>query len=136
MFLWRLPIHIHSKSSIADKKRNEAKYLTRNSTGLKLVSPESNPLELTLSWRRPLSYRNQSIRNHWTGFYMITGSVMKELNFDLINENCSLFIAKIKSTNNDFLCINKFLSILQNFTFIPFSYLPTNRIPIMHHAPF
>ena len=26
---------------------------------------------LTLSWRRPLS-------NHWTGFYMITASIMKE----------------------------------------------------------
>ena len=32
---------------------------------------------LTLSWRRPLSYGNQS--NQWTGFHMITGSVMKEL---------------------------------------------------------
>ena len=32
---------------------------------------------LTLSWRRPLSYRNQS--TEWTGFYMITASVMKEL---------------------------------------------------------
>ena len=36
--------------------------------------------------RRPLSYRNQSIdlqrANQWTGFYMITASVMKELNFD------------------------------------------------------
>ena len=30
---------------------------------------------LTLSWRGTLSYRNQS----WTGFYMITASVMKEL---------------------------------------------------------
>ena len=38
---------------------------------------------LTLSWRRPLSYRNQSIicgANQWTGFYMITASVMKGLN--------------------------------------------------------
>ena len=37
---------------------------------------------LTLSWRRPLSYRNQSIvcsANQWTGFYMITASVMKGL---------------------------------------------------------
>ena len=36
----------------------------------------------TLSWRRPLSYRNQSIDllvNQWTGFYMITASVMKGL---------------------------------------------------------
>ena len=31
--------------------------------------------QLTLLWRRPLSYRDQ-----WTGFYMITASVMKELN--------------------------------------------------------
>ena len=30
---------------------------------------------LTLSWRGPLSYRNQSI-----GFYMITATVMKGLN--------------------------------------------------------
>ena len=37
---------------------------------------------LTLSWRRRLSYRNQSIcsANQWTGFYMITASVMKEFN--------------------------------------------------------
>ena len=39
---------------------------------------------LTLSWRGPLSYRNQSIdlqskANQWTGFYMITASVIKEL---------------------------------------------------------
>ena len=37
---------------------------------------------LILSWRRPLSYRNQSIdcsANQWTGFYMITAAVMKEL---------------------------------------------------------
>ena len=39
---------------------------------------------LNLSWRGPLSYRNQSIdlicrTNQWTGFYMITASVMKEL---------------------------------------------------------
>ena len=37
-------------------------------------------LDLTLSWRRPLSYRNQSI---WTGFYMITAAVMKELNIEV-----------------------------------------------------
>ena len=39
---------------------------------------------LTLSWRRPLLYRNQSIdlqsKNQWTGFYMITVPIMKELN--------------------------------------------------------
>ena len=34
---------------------------------------------LTLSWQRPLSYRNQSI-DLLTGFYMITASLMKELN--------------------------------------------------------
>ena len=33
---------------------------------------------LNLSWRRPLSYRNQ-----WTGFYMITVSVMKGLKITL-----------------------------------------------------
>ena len=44
-------------------------------------------LSLTLSCRGPLSYRNQSIAtsslicsaNQWTGFYMTTVSVMKEL---------------------------------------------------------
>ena len=40
---------------------------------------------LTLPWRRPLSYRNQSTdlqsrANQWTGFYMITASVVEELN--------------------------------------------------------
>ena len=51
--------------------------------------------ELTLSWRRPISFRNQSIdlryhietsplicsANQWTGFYMISASVMKGLTF-------------------------------------------------------
>ena len=41
-------------------------------------------IPLTLSWRGPLLYRNQSIdlqskANQWTGFYMITVSVMKVL---------------------------------------------------------
>ena len=33
---------------------------------------------LTLSWRRPLSYRN-GLANPWTGFCMISASVMKGL---------------------------------------------------------
>ena len=42
-----------------------------------------NDGSLTLSRRTPLSYRNESIdcfANQWTGFYMITASVLKELN--------------------------------------------------------
>ena len=39
--------------------------------------------ELSLSWRRPLSYRKESPlicgANQWTGFSMISASVMKEL---------------------------------------------------------
>ena len=35
-------------------------------------------IKLTLSWRRPISYRNQS--NQWNGFYMISASVIKGLN--------------------------------------------------------
>ena len=38
---------------------------------------------LTLSWRKPLSYGNQSIDLR-TGFYMITASVMKGLNGESI----------------------------------------------------
>ena len=38
---------------------------------------------LTLSWRKPLSYRNQSIDLR-TGFYMITASVKKGLNEESI----------------------------------------------------
>ena len=37
---------------------------------------------LTLSWRRPLSYRNRANQcraNQWTGFYMISVPIMKEL---------------------------------------------------------
>ena len=48
---------------------------------------------LTLSWRRPLSYGNQSIdllckSNQWPGFYIITASVMKELNISYILYLC------------------------------------------------
>ena len=49
-----------------------------------LNSPQRHFLEkqLTVSWRRPLPYRNQPIdlqNNQWTGFYMTTTPVMKEL---------------------------------------------------------
>ena len=41
----------------------------------------SNQNQLTLSRRRPVSYRNQSIDldNQWTDFYLISASVVKEL---------------------------------------------------------
>ena len=46
---------------------------------------------LTLSWRMPLSYRNQSSANEWTGFYMITASVMKELKMtEAVAQRCSV----------------------------------------------
>ena len=40
-------------------------------------------MPLTLSWRRPLLYISQFIdgANQWTGFYVITASTMKELNW-------------------------------------------------------
>ena len=49
---------------------------------IKLYHVSKTKIYLTLSLRRPLSYRNQSIdlRSKSTGFYMITGSVMKGLN--------------------------------------------------------
>ena len=52
-------------------------WFSYTSTCLHIVS-------LTLSRRRPLSYKNQSIdlRDQWTGFYMITASVMKELSIN------------------------------------------------------
>ena len=47
-------------------------YKSQNNRFLKFIM-----FFLTLSWRRPLSYRNQS--NQWTGFYMTTVSIMEEL---------------------------------------------------------
>ena len=46
---------------------------------------------LTLSLRRPLSYRNQSTDQR-TGFYMITISVMRELKKELIDSINSFMI--------------------------------------------
>ena len=48
-----------------------------------------------LSWRKPLSYRNQytdlqSRANQWTGFYMITASALKELKLLLIASKTGL----------------------------------------------
>ena len=41
----------------------------------------NNYFPLTLSWRRLIPYRNQICSaNQWTGFYMISASVMKGLN--------------------------------------------------------
>ena len=40
---------------------------------------------LTLSWRRPLSYRNKS--NQWTGFYIITASLINGLKLVIFTHN-------------------------------------------------
>ena len=47
-------------------------------------------IAVTLSWRGPLSYKNQSIdlqsrANQWTSFYMITAFVMKESTWKFFN---------------------------------------------------
>ena len=57
----------------------------------------------TLSWRRPLSYRNQSIGlRSKTGFYMITVSVMKELNLAgvYLVMNCLTLFIPLKATRS------------------------------------
>ena len=48
---------------------------------------------LTLSWRRSLSYGNQFINsvNQWAGFHMIVNSVMKELSNPPILRNLDNF---------------------------------------------
>ena len=70
---------------------------------------------LTLSWRGPLLYRNQStdLQSKWTGFYMITASVISfkkcyyfHLNFCCFfiliwNRNHVLFLFRISWNNND-----------------------------------
>ena len=43
IFLWRLPIQTHSKTSITDKRRNKVKYLTWNSIRFKFVRKTSIP---------------------------------------------------------------------------------------------
>ena len=43
IFLWRLSIQNHSKSSITEKRRNKTKYLTWNSIRLKFVKKTSMP---------------------------------------------------------------------------------------------
>ena len=40
---------------------------------------------VSLSWLRPLSYRNQFIENQFIGFYMVTASVMKGLSNPFFN---------------------------------------------------
>ena len=47
-----------------------------------VISLRSNRVPLILSWRRPPSHRTSPLicgANQWTGFYMITASVMKGL---------------------------------------------------------
>ena len=52
---------------------------------------------LILSWRGPLSYRNHCSANQWTGCYMITASVMKELTLHFE----SLVLLKTRTTAVD-----------------------------------
>ena len=54
---------------------------------------------LTLSWQRPLWYRNQSIDLlcKWTGFDMITASVMKDLNTANLLDHILLFQKCLKT---------------------------------------
>ena len=43
IFFWKLPIQNHSKSSITEKRRNKAKYLTWSSIRLKFVKKTNMP---------------------------------------------------------------------------------------------
>ena len=63
----------HKKHSWRIRK-NLRKLLDETCEKYHLLNKHKVNHRLTLLWRRPLSYRNQ-----WTGFYMITVSVMKEL---------------------------------------------------------
>ena len=71
---------------------------------------------LTLSWRRSLSYRNQSIdlfrkicgENQWTCFYMITASVMKGL----------IQLSKMHRTGRVKICFFQFMLYLFQFAAI------------------
>ena len=76
-FCWKSTMHILT----LDMTLLGQYYPMGKNTCSKLIIEELIVL-LTLSWRRPLLYRNQSIdllANQWTGFYMITASVMKGL---------------------------------------------------------
>ena len=105
-------------------------------------------LDLTLSWRRPISYRNQSIEgaNQWTGFYVISASVMKglsqfgyysavlwykPLSFITLNWSWKLFykqilkllmhcISRISTDINRKLVKNKFSIIIKTVNYIRF----------------
>ena len=86
---------------------------------------------LTLSWQRPLSYRNQSIDllvNQWTGFYMITASVMKELTHfydeikSVLAETCSTEIKSLISLRFLSMCFRR-NSILCYISIIPGTFL-------------
>ena len=91
-----------------------------------------NPDLLTLSWRRPLSYRNQSIdllcsANQWTGFYMITVFVMKQLKdiaTSITKVHCFFLVRRIYANNGSlvtrkilslFLLLSKWKNMTQNF---------------------
>ena len=74
IILLRISMLLHKLCFIALSKENSRNsfFETWNLSDLRTF---------TLSRRRPLSYRNQSI--DWTGFYMITASVMKGLKISL-----------------------------------------------------
>ena len=71
IFLWRIPIQIHLKSSITELRRNKAKYLARNSIRLNFAKTTSmlNPVKSIrcikcYSWSSPKSFKipSNSIR--------------------------------------------------------------------------
>ena len=69
-----------------------------------LLKWESIEFTLILSWWRPLSYKNQSIDllcNQWTGFLMITASIMKELNYYYL---FGIFLFKVSNGSTRKLC--------------------------------
>ena len=73
---------------------------------------------LTLPWRGPLSYRNQSIdANQWTGFYMITASGMRELSsgFNLTTRD-SYFTNGVGVFTNHILAENTYFTNKREWT--------------------
>ena len=93
--LWRITVTKIFHKTI----KNTGERVLFSRASCKLTVFEELKELLTLSWRRPLSHRNQcnDLQSRWTGFYMITASVMKELKEWLwrVTHNLLLCIPKL-----------------------------------------
>ena len=86
LFLWRLPIQIHSKASITEKRQNLAEYLTRNSIRLRFVTTVLIISIMRLTYKDDW-FHHKNFQALVTEIFKVKNDWVKKTQYDLQSES-------------------------------------------------